>query len=179
MAYRLEALAGAIPGWIAGHLVVAASLLAPTARPIRAWRTMYAKANSLSNAVYGWPAAAFAGALSIEIGAFRRRSALAVVRGRKAPIDQPRCPPRDDAVRVYLRPARGAGGRQPHLGGVSLLSSLKKAFTQSVRMGICELTFDDDRAWSGTIIAVIFGCPIRTRINDGAFNAKAREGTLI
>lgn len=162
MAYQLEALAGAIPGWIAGHLVVAASLLAPTALPIRAWRTMYAKANSLSNAVYGWPAAAFA-----------------VVRGRKAPIDQPRCPPRDDAVRVYLRPARGAGGRQPHLGGVSLLSSLKKAFTQSVRMGICELTFDDDRAWSGTIIAVIFGCPIRTRINDGAFNAKAREGTLI
>ena len=34
MAYRMEVLAGAIPGWIAGHLVVAASLLAPTARPI-------------------------------------------------------------------------------------------------------------------------------------------------
>jgi len=68
MAYRMEVLAGAIPGWIAGHLVVAASLLAPTARPIRAWRTMYAKANSLSNVAYGWPAAAFSGALSIEIG---------------------------------------------------------------------------------------------------------------
>ena len=68
MAYRMEVLAGAIPGWIAGHLVVAASLLAPTARPIRAWRTMYAKANSLSNVAYGWPAAAFAGALAIEIG---------------------------------------------------------------------------------------------------------------
>ena len=68
MAYRLEMLAGAIPGWIAGHLVVAAALLAPTARPIRAWRIMYAKANTLPNAVYGWPAVAFAGALSIEIG---------------------------------------------------------------------------------------------------------------
>lgn len=68
MAYRLEMLTGAIPGWIAGHMIVAAALLAPTARPIQAWRIMYAKANSLPNAVYGWPAAAFAGALSIEIG---------------------------------------------------------------------------------------------------------------
>jgi adenosylcobinamide-phosphate synthase len=68
MANRLEMLAGIIPGWIAGHLVVVASLLAPTARPIQAWRTMYATARTLPNALYGWPAAAFAGALSMEIG---------------------------------------------------------------------------------------------------------------
>jgi cobalamin biosynthesis protein CobD/CbiB len=33
MAYRLEMLAGIIPGWISGYLFVVASLLAPTARP--------------------------------------------------------------------------------------------------------------------------------------------------
>lgn len=68
LAHRLETLAGAIPGWVAGNLVVLASFLSPTARPIRAWRTMYKHAKSIPSPAYAWPAAAFAGALSIELG---------------------------------------------------------------------------------------------------------------
>ena len=67
-AVRLEKFAGWIPGRIAGMLVVLACFLAPTARPIRAFRIMWRKAAALPSASFGWPAAAFAGALSVELG---------------------------------------------------------------------------------------------------------------
>jgi len=55
---------------------------------------------------------------------FDRRSAPAMVRRWKPTADRPRCPSGHDAVRVYMCPARGAGGgvgrHQPRLGGVRL-----------------------------------------------------------
>lgn len=65
---RLEAGATWLPGRLAGLLVAAAAFLAPTARPMRAFRIMASQAGRLSPAGFGWPAAALAGALSIEIG---------------------------------------------------------------------------------------------------------------
>ena len=66
-ASRLEFMGGWLPGRIAGVLVVLASLLAPTARPIRAARIMVQMARSSPSPAHGWPAAAMAGALSLEI----------------------------------------------------------------------------------------------------------------
>ena len=68
MAVRLERIAGWLPGRLAGVLVVLASLLAPTARPIQAWRAMVKWAGTLPTPAFGWPAAAYTGALSIELG---------------------------------------------------------------------------------------------------------------
>ena len=66
-ASRLEFMAGWLPGRIAGVFVVLASLLAPTARPIRSARVMVQMARSSPSPAHGWPAAAMAGALSLEI----------------------------------------------------------------------------------------------------------------
>lgn len=67
MADRLQRFAGWLPGRLAGLLVVLTSFLAPTARPIRAFRRMIKSASRLPLPDHAWPTAAFAGALTIEI----------------------------------------------------------------------------------------------------------------
>lgn len=66
-ALRLEAAASWLPGRIAGVLMAVAAVFAPTARPFRAFRIMAAQGRRLGPAGFGWPAAALAGALSLEI----------------------------------------------------------------------------------------------------------------
>ena len=87
MANRLEMFASIILGWITGHLVVVASLFAPTALPNHAWSSNYVAARTLPITLHAWPAATFVSDLSMEISEPRSTE------GRRLPWFGPGSPP--------------------------------------------------------------------------------------
>ncbi|MEE8445803.1 MAG: CobD/CbiB family cobalamin biosynthesis protein [Alphaproteobacteria bacterium] len=75
VAARLDDALGAIPARLVAPMIVIAAALTPTARPRRAWRTMWRDAGRHRSFNAGWPMAAAAGALDLALAGPRKDGA--------------------------------------------------------------------------------------------------------
>ena len=80
-AARLDDALTLIPARLAGLFIVCAAVIAPTARPGRAWKVMLRDAGKHRSVNAGWPAGAMAGALDLALAGPRHYAE----RTRKAP----------------------------------------------------------------------------------------------